>query len=177
MKQVHDTALFKHVTEFLSSASSCCNYLNISGDGKNLPHIAANVCCQGAEILSGQSGSQAYCCQETCVKCLRANGDKSITVVSGTVVNGSSKQGVEMLVPSSKTKPTCSSCGGPRNYTGFYPAANDVLTVLLLALPPQTWSGIKEEKLLHELHSLVSTEDLPTLLQEEVILIDAKPNF
>lgn len=161
--------LFKHVTSFLSSANLCCIHSITSGDGENLQNIAASVCCQGAEILSGNSGSWGYCCQETCVKCLKANGDKPITVVSGTVVNGNSQQGVDVLVPSSQTKPTC-HCTGSK-YTGVHPAGDDVLTALLLALPPETWLGIKEEKLLQEIHGLVRTENLPTLLQEEVTLI------
>ncbi|EXB53498.1 Glutathione gamma-glutamylcysteinyltransferase 1 [Morus notabilis] len=168
LKQVQDTGLFKHVTSFLSSANLCCKHSITSRFGEDLQNIAASVCCQGAEILSGNSGSQAYCCQETCIRCLKANGDKPITVVSGTVVNGNTQQGVDVLVPSSQTKPTC-SCTGSRNYTGLHPAGDDVLTALLLALPPETWSGIKEEKLLQEIRSLFSTENLPTLLQEEVL--------
>lgn len=167
LKQVQETGLFKHVTSFLSSANLCCIHSITSGDGENLQNIAASVCCQGAEILSGNSGSWGYCCQETCVKCLKANGDKPITVVSGTVVNGNSQQGVDVLVPSSQTKPTC-HCTGSK-YTGVHPAGDDVLTALLLALPPETWLGIKEEKLLQEIHGLVRTENLPTLLQEEVL--------
>lgn len=169
LKQVQDTDLFKHVVALFSSANSCCKNPTASGDGENLPNIAASVCCQGAQILAGKFGfSEGYCCRETCVKCLEANGDKPITVVCGTVVNGNTEQGVDMLVPSSQTTHSC-CCTGSRNYVGMHPAGNDVLTALLLALPPETWSGIKEEKLLQEIYSLVSTEKLPTLLQEEVI--------
>lgn len=167
MRQVQGTSLYKNVTVFLSSANSCCKNLKISISGENLPDIAASVCCQGAEILSGMSGSHRYCCQETCVRCVKANGDKPITVVCGTVVNGNTEEGVDMLVPSSQTKSTC-CCTGSKNHIALHPAGNDVLTALLLALPPGTWSGIKEEKLLQEIYSLVSTENLPTLLQEEV---------
>lgn len=174
MKQVHNTGLFKHVSTFLSTRNSHCKHSTFSSDGKSLPNIAASVFCQGAELLSGKSGSHSYCCQEieTCVKCLNANGDKPITVVSGTVVNGITEQGVDMLVPSSQTKSQCTCSSNSRNYVGFHPAGNDVLTALLLALPPQTWSGIKDEKLMQDLHDLVSAEDLPTLLQEEVINLD-----
>lgn len=167
MKQVQDTGLFKHVAAFLSSANSPCRNLT-SGDGESLPIIAASVCCQGAQILAGKSGiSEGFCCRKTCVKCLKANGDKRITVVCGTVVNGSTQQEVDMLVPSSRTNPSC-CCNGSKNYMGMHPAGNEVLTAFLLALPPETWSGIKDEKLLQEMCNLVSTEKLPVLLQEEV---------
>ncbi|PQM38825.1 glutathione gamma-glutamylcysteinyltransferase 1 isoform X1 [Prunus yedoensis var. nudiflora] len=79
LRQVQETGLFKHVAELLSSANSCCRNL-ISGHEENLPNIAASVCCQGAQILSGKSASsEMYCCQETCVKCLKANGEKPVT--------------------------------------------------------------------------------------------------
>jgi hypothetical protein len=57
------------------------------------------------------------------------------------------------------------SCSG---HTSF---SSDVLTVLLLSLPSTTWDGITDEKLLREIRSLVSIENLPTLLQEEVLII------
>ncbi|KAA8544136.1 hypothetical protein F0562_022148 [Nyssa sinensis] len=168
LKQVQETGLYKYVTDFLSSEKSCCRIITTSSHEDNLPDIAASVCCQGAGFLAGRSGSSnGFCCRETCVKCFKANGDKSITVVSGTVVNGDSEQGVDVLVPSSQTK-SCCGCG-PINCTGMHPASNDVLTALLLALPLETWSGIKEEKLLREIYSLVSTENLSSLLQEEVL--------
>ena len=167
MNQVQEVGLFKHVTKYLSSANSCCTKLPFSGHKDNLPDIAASVCCQGAEFLAGKYvSSNGFCCRETCVKCFKANGDKPITVVSGTVVNGNSEQGVDVLVPSFPTKVGC--CGSGSNCTRMHPAGDDVLTALLLALPIDTWSGIKDEKLLQEMYRLVSTENLPTLLQEEV---------
>ncbi|XP_052211380.1 glutathione gamma-glutamylcysteinyltransferase 1-like isoform X2 [Diospyros lotus] len=168
LKQVQETVLYRHVTEFLLSERSCCTNISKEAREDNLTDIAARVCCQGAGLLSGLDSSGS-CCQETCVKCFKVNGDKPVTVVSGTVVNSrGGEQGVDMLVPSSHTE--LGSCGcTPSNRIGMYPASNDVLTVLLLALPPNTWSGVKEEKLLQEIRSLVSTESLPTLLQEEVL--------
>ncbi|CAN1245230.1 Glutathione gamma-glutamylcysteinyltransferase 2 [Linum grandiflorum] len=121
LKQVRGTVLFKHVTALLSSTTPC----------RNMPDIAMKLCCQGAEILSGES-FKGCSCMETCVRCLDGNGDDSVTVVSAT-------------------------------------ASSDVLTALLLALPPETWSGIKDEKLLDEVYTLVSSQSLPVLLQEEVL--------
>ncbi|GFP85410.1 glutathione gamma-glutamylcysteinyltransferase 1 [Phtheirospermum japonicum] len=135
----------------------------------NLSNIAATVCCQGAGILTGKSSSSdRFCCRETCVSCYGAiNGDKPVTVVSGTVVNGNGEQGVDMLVPLSQTDHNGCSFGSC-SHSGMHPASNDVLTALLLALPPETWSRIKDEMVLEEISGLVSTESLPTLLQEEV---------
>ena len=171
LKQVQETGLFKCVAEFLSSMNSCCKNIPILSQKDDLPRIAASICCQGAEILAGRSvSSGGYCCNETCVRRLKTNGDKPVTLVSGTVVDGRNEQGLDVLVPSSQIEPGCCGCG-PSNCIAMYPAGNDVLTVLLLALPPETWSDIKEGKLLEEISTLVLTENLPILLQEEVILL------
>ncbi|XP_047167152.1 glutathione gamma-glutamylcysteinyltransferase 1-like [Vigna umbellata] len=165
LKQVQETGLFKYVASFLSNSCS----RESPDDTDALPVIAASICCQGAEILAGKPWSQAgYSCQVTCMKCLKAEDDKPITMVSGTVVNGNTEQGVDVLIPSSGRK-LCSNCSRTSNYMRMHPASTDVLTVLLLSLPSTTWTGIKDEQLLTEIHSLVSTENLPSLLQEEVL--------
>ncbi|XAR61074.1 Glutathione gamma-glutamylcysteinyltransferase [Bertholletia excelsa] len=167
LKQVRETGLYGHVTEFLSLERSYCRTIPAAAHDNNLPDIAAHVCCQGVQIFSGMScSSNRVCCQETCIKCYSSNGGKSVMLVSGTVVNGNDEQGVDVLVPSYQTK---ESCCRSSSTIGSHPASTDVLTALLLALPPQTWSGIKEEKLSQEICDLVSTQNLPTLLQEEVL--------
>jgi len=85
-------------------------------------------------------------------------------VVTGVVVRDGNEQKVDLLVPSTQTECEC----GPE---ATYPAGNDVFTALLLALPPQTWSGIKDQALMHEMKQLISMASLPTLLQEEVTLL------
>ncbi|KAK3028127.1 hypothetical protein RJ639_038988 [Escallonia herrerae] len=168
LKQVQEIGLYKHVTGFLSLGKSCCQTILPSGSGDNLPDIAASICCQGAELLAGNSvSSDVFCCRETCVKCLNSNGDRPVTVVSGMVSNGNGEERVDVLVPSSPKKLSC--CHSGKISCTVHPANNDVLTALLLALPWETWSGIKEEKLLQEIRILVSTENLPTLLQEEIL--------
>jgi len=159
LKQVQETGLFKHVVSYVSNSCS----RESSDDEDALPVIAASICCQGAEIFAGKPWSTAgYRCKVTCMERLQAEDDKSITMVSGTVVNGNTEQGVDVLIPSSCRK-LCSSCS-----MRMHPASTDVLTVLLLSLPSTTWDGIKDEQLLTEIRGLVSTENLPSLLQEEV---------
>lgn len=171
LQQVHDTQLFKYVADLLSSTSSCCTS---SSDKESLSEIAASVCCEGAMLLTGGRGeSKGFCCRTTCVRCLRTNGDGPVTVVSGTVVSGSNEQGVDMLVPVSPAKTSCSS----QNNCVVHPATSDVLTVLLLALPDETWLGLKDEKLLAEIHCLVSTAKLPDILQEEVLHLRQQLQF
>nr|AQT18915.1 phytochelatin synthase 1 [Tagetes patula] len=170
LKQVQGTDLYKHVTDFLLIEKSGCQGSQCLGKETSLTDIAASVCCQGAGFLKGSSeSSNGFCCGETLVHCIKSNGDMPpVTVVSGTVTNGIVEQQVDMLVPSS---PKSSSSSSPEvtNCIGMHPASNDVLTALLLALPPQTWSGIKDDTLLQDINTLVSLDNLPTLLQEEIM--------
>ncbi|KAK1266126.1 Glutathione gamma-glutamylcysteinyltransferase 1 [Acorus gramineus] len=170
LQQVHETELFKSVTECLSSASSCCRNISSSENKDALTAIAASISCQGAELLSGTLGNRrGFCCGATCVTCVKVNGDQPATVVSGTVVSGGSKQGVDILVPVSQTDQRSSFCCDTSTCAVMHPMSNDIFTVLLLSLPPHTWSGIIDEKLLSEIQSLIKIESLPVVLQEEVV--------
>lgn len=165
---MQDTPLYRNVTSILFSKNSICR--SKAASDSSLANVAANICCQGAGLFAGRSGSSdRFCCLQTCVRCYRATGGNSATVVSGTVVNGNGEQGVDVLVPTSLAKTSCCP-SGQAGCSPMHPASNDVLTALLLALPPHTWSRIKDTKVLQEIENLVSAENLPPLLQEEVSL-------
>lgn len=167
LKQVKETNLYKHITDILSSEKSTCSIKTNLSQVDSLPNIAASVCCQGAGLFAGKASmSDRFCCQETCVRCYRAIDERPVTVVSGVVTNGSGEGGFDMLVPSSEGLNCCNS--SPDGCIQVHPASNDILTALLLALPPQTWLGIKESNVLKEIHSLFSSDNLPLMLQEEV---------
>uniref|UniRef100_A0A1D1ZHP6 glutathione gamma-glutamylcysteinyltransferase n=1 Tax=Anthurium amnicola TaxID=1678845 RepID=A0A1D1ZHP6_9ARAE len=175
LQQVHETELFNHASDCLSSWSPCCKVVKALSNKDSLPEIAASVCCQGAQLLSGNLGGRdGFCCRATCVKCLKSNGDMPLTVVSGTVVSGGNEQGVDVLVPMStgKSGRYCSN-----NCSVMHPASNDVFTVLLLALPPATWSSIKNGPLFEQMDSLVRTENLPDVLQDEVLHLRRQLHF
>ncbi|KAK4778210.1 hypothetical protein SAY87_018397 [Trapa incisa] len=173
LKQVQETGLHNYVLNFLSS-STCCRRVSFLTDDDNFRKIAASICCQGADILAGKGGSTGCsCCKETCIKCLKAddNDNKPVAVLSGTVTNGRNEEKVDVLVPPSFVK---AGCGNSNNMGSGciklqQPSASNIFTALLLALPPQTWSGIRDQKLLQEMNGLVSIDNLPPLLQEEIL--------
>jgi glutathione gamma-glutamylcysteinyltransferase len=168
LQQVRDTRLFAIVHDQQYANNPCCN-CSSSSEEDSLTRIAAVVCCQGAAMLSGNFASRhGFCCSETCLKCVQANGDGLKTVISASVVSEGNEQGVDMLLPMSS--PGASSCNSNLKKNAVkYPSSADVLTVLLLALHPSTWLGIKDEKLKAELQTLVSTDNLPDELKREIM--------
>lgn len=143
-----------------------------------LPALAAGVFRQGADILTGCRLSGGKCFSQIDVKHLSGDSEKVVTLISGTVTTGgSNEQRVDVLVPLCKREPSRLCVSNEGHCIGMHPSTADVLTVLLLALPMHTWSGIKEEKLCVEVMSLLTTEDLPPLLQEEVMSIPLEAVF
>ncbi|KDO60419.1 hypothetical protein CISIN_1g011156mg [Citrus sinensis] len=174
LKQIKETEIFEHINRWLGSEISVCQ-----GYKQTLPEIAANVCCQGAQLLAGQLSSlDETCCKETNVVLVQAGGVSPMTLVSGKITTNGVEQGIDMLVPSSQTEPRNILCDFDRsNCKGMHPSTADVLTVILLALPQHTWSGIKEEKLLTQLNRCVSIENIPSLLQQEVLHLRRQLHF
>ncbi|WVZ72752.1 hypothetical protein U9M48_021163 [Paspalum notatum var. saurae] len=165
LQQVRNTRLFTIVHDQQYAKNPCCN-CSSSSQQDSLSRIAATVCCQGAAMLSGNlTPRDSFCCRETCLKCVQANGDGLKTVISASVVSEGNEQGVDMLLPMSSPVYNSNS----KNNVIKYPSSVDVLTVLLLALHPSTWSGIKDEKLKAELEALVSTDNLPDDLKREIL--------
>lgn len=169
LEQIRATSLFKHVTTWLGRL--CCNaYANL-GDKDKLPALAASICCQGVDLLTGCGSlglSGGKCCSQINIQQLDVDREKPVTLVSGTVKTGGGEHGVDVLVPLCLRERSGLCLSNEGQCIGLHPSTADVLTVLLLALPLNTWSGIKDEKLRMEVTGLVTTENLPPLLQEEV---------
>ncbi|KAL4588035.1 hypothetical protein LXL04_000913 [Taraxacum kok-saghyz] len=126
---------------------------------KHVTDLCKESCLE--ENSGTRCSPNGFCCSEMSVSCIKdTNGDVPVRVISGTVTGGIGvqKQQVDVIVPLS-LKPL----------SGLHPGSNDVLTVLLLALPPETWFGIKDKRLLMDVNALVSIDSLPTLLQEEIM--------
>ncbi|GAY40281.1 hypothetical protein CUMW_050730 [Citrus unshiu] len=170
LKQTRETELFKYVAKWSASKISLCKGVTSWGLKETLPELAADICCQGAELFMGKlSSSEGTCCRQTSVTLLKVDDEKAMTVVSGTVTTDGIEKGIETLVPSSITELSNLCDFDQSNCKGMHPSTADVLTVLLLALPQHTWSGIKEEELRMQFNHLASVDKLPSLLQQEVI--------
>ncbi|CAJ1900296.1 unnamed protein product [Sphenostylis stenocarpa] len=181
LQQIRTTTLFKHVTRWLDSETSCCKTNENLGDKDTLAAVATGVCCQGADLSTGFGKlglSGGKCCSQMEVKHLNVDSENPVTLVSATVTTGrGSEQGVDVLVPLCQREPSRLCVCNEGHCIGMHPSTADVLTVLLLALPLLTWSGIKEEKLRVEVLTLLATEDLPPLLREEVLFLRDQLHF
>jgi glutathione gamma-glutamylcysteinyltransferase len=166
LQQVRDTRLFTIIHDLQCANIQCCQCPS-SSEEDSITRIAGAVCCQGAAMLSGcLVSSDGFCCRETHFNRVQANGDGVQTVISGSVVSQGYEQGVDMLLPVSPRTSSCNSNSVKEIIK--YPSNTDVLTVLLLALHPNTWLGIKDERLKAEFQALVSTNSLPEVLKQEV---------
>ncbi|CAN1192916.1 Glutathione gamma-glutamylcysteinyltransferase 1 [Linum perenne] len=114
-----------------------------------------NMPFRGQDDHSVGRDSRGCCRVETCLRDLKSS---AMGVVNGSI-NGREWSENELR------NPVCDQS----NLTDNYPAGTDVVTALLLALPPETWCGIRDEKLVKEIRTLVSTEHLPVLLHDEVV--------
>ncbi|KAL0349423.1 UNVERIFIED_CONTAM: Glutathione gamma-glutamylcysteinyltransferase 1 [Sesamum angustifolium] len=153
LKLVQETVLYKHVTKTLSAENSFCTIEQTLSHINHLPNTGAGACCR--ETYAGSYKA--------------TNGDKHVTVASGTVVNNTVEQGVASLVPLSQRELDSCTFGNSCGCSAIQPASTDVFTALLLALPLQTWSAIKDRKVLEEISILVSIESLPSFLQDEIL--------
>ncbi|XAR61071.1 Glutathione gamma-glutamylcysteinyltransferase [Bertholletia excelsa] len=178
LKQVRETKLFAHVTGWLASEMSCCKEIVSLSEKNALPEIAANVCCQGAELLAGRyASSDVICCREANMKLLEDNGQRPVNMVSGMVITNGGEEKIDVLVPFSQRNPGCITGAEVSGCSERHPSNADVLTILLLALPLDTWSGIRNNKLQEEMVGLMLTENLPPLLQEEVLHLQRQLHF
>nr|BAF75863.1 phytochelatin synthase [Fagopyrum esculentum] len=176
LNQVHMTDLFEHVTKFRAS-KTCCK---ISSEEKDsLATIVSEVCCQGAQIFCGRLGSfDMPSCKATNTRNLKdSDHDKPTVVNTGEMDTKTTERGFDVLIPYCQIYPDgCPRCASS-SVGRMHPSVNDVVTILLLALPPQTWSNISHEDLKEEINRLTSTADLPSLLQEEVMHLRQQLHF
>ncbi|CAO2824343.1 unnamed protein product [Amaranthus hypochondriacus] len=176
LKQVRETELFKCIIRWLLSGSSCMH--TISGDGDSFDNTVSEACCQGAQVLCGRVGSSIANSSETTQLRPSTSGHiEPVTVFSGKVAIDNIECGIEMLVPCCQTE-SFGPCECSLNTSNReHPSTVDVLTVLILALPSDTWVHLKEAKLREDFCDLVSTNNLPNLLQQEVLHLRKQLHF
>lgn len=173
LKQVQETELYKYVTKWIQLGSCCSSTTSIGGQG-SLCEIASEVCCQGAQLLCSKVGA---CNGTSHSKHLEPESAESVTVVSGKVIVEDAQLGVAMLVPCCQRKCGDSCVRNQDASYGNHPSTEDVLTILLLALPSDTWCALKDEKLQKEFSVIVSLNNLPDLLQQEALHLRRQLHF
>lgn len=143
-----------------------------------VPTTSKNVCCQGAATQCGRVGVANECvCKKACMKSMSTNDN----ALSGTGLANGSEQGNGMLVPTAaqiKYAPCCKNGENSSvNFLQSYPASLDLLAILLLTLPPQTWNAIQQRELREQVLHLVSLDNLFTGLREEVLHLQRQLHF
>ncbi|XP_019106413.1 glutathione gamma-glutamylcysteinyltransferase 3 isoform X2 [Beta vulgaris subsp. vulgaris] len=177
LKQVRETELFKRITRWVSSRASCMRNAILNGHD-SLEKIASEVCCQGAQLICGKVGScHAICFKTTQVRSSDSDNVESVTVISGKMTLADSEYGAEMLVPSCQRKSGSPCECGSNSSNKEHPSVVDGLTVLILALPPGTWSCLKDAKLQEDFYGVISLENLPDLLQQEILHLRKQLHF
>lgn len=179
LQQIRATEMYKVVDKWASSGASCCT-LSFLAEA-DLFEIVKNCCCQGAATLCGMVGvAKEYFCKKACMRSMSTCDTASMAIVSGTVLANGSEQGIDVLVPTAaqiKQPPCCNRESSSTNFLQCYPAIKDLLTILLLALPPKTWDQIQEQGLQEEIYHLVSLDNLFTGLREEVLHLRRQLQF
>ncbi|KAH9603079.1 hypothetical protein KSS87_009457 [Heliosperma pusillum] len=168
LKQVQETELYKHVIRWLLSESPCMCDASFSSHS-SFREIASEVCHQGAQLLCGNV-DYATCSKSSQLKSAKTDNLQFISIASGSIIMKDPERGVEMLVPCCQRKSGSLSEDGS-NASNGNPSVDDVLTVLILALPPSTWSYLKHLKLREDFYGIVSTDNLPDLLRQEFLTV------
>ncbi|XP_041999604.1 glutathione gamma-glutamylcysteinyltransferase 1-like [Salvia splendens] len=106
----------------------------------SLPHTVASASCNNAREMRRTVDKNNACA----------------TKISRAEANGAGEVGVDVGSES--------HC-----YSSMHQASNHVLTVLLFALPPETWRAVVDEQVWEEICGPVSIQKLPPLLQDEVL--------
>lgn len=163
LRQVQDTELYNRVIKWLESENFHCATVKDSGSEYSQSEIAVDLHTHGVEHSAVKLESsrlyytKAYYSTD-CVNKLDGNLISEPVVVLGT------KQQTDTMFSSSHPSPSDSGL----KHDHLVDAA--ALTMLLLVLPHHTWSGINEAKLCTEMNNLVSIENLPPSLKNEVRL-------
>ncbi|KAK9733774.1 hypothetical protein RND81_04G091300 [Saponaria officinalis] len=176
VKQVQETELYIHVILWLLTKPSCTCDEPYASD-TSLHEIASDVCCQGAQLLCGNVISRdAISSRASQRRPSKPDNLASITLASGRVIVEDVEHGIEMLAPCCQRKSSCLSKDISKSCDGK-PSVNVVLTVLILALPPTTWSYLRHPMLCQEFCGIVSTNNLPDLLRLEVLHLRQQLHF
>ncbi|BBN15801.1 glutathione-S-conjugate glycine hydrolase [Marchantia polymorpha subsp. ruderalis] len=173
MGELRNTGLYKVVFDWASvSRIGCeCSLPSISGD--DLPSAVRNACCQGAAVLCGMQFQSSACCKKTSVTTsvstrINSSGTETLVVSGNVETMEGVHNNVDVVVPTTRC---CSAGSVPSDIESclpLHPSTADLLTILLFALPSETWKSIRNAEVQKELSSAAASENLPRSLKAEV---------